>query len=72
MATISDVIKGLRIMAKYEKDGEEAHIGGAEHDIIFGCTTQPEDMDIVCQAELAEAGWFWSDPKDYGCWCMFV
>ena len=72
MATINDVVKGLRIFAKYEKKGMEAHMGGADHDVIYGSSgiIKQEDFSIEDQAELLEAGWHWSDEN--GCWCRFV
>jgi hypothetical protein len=70
MATINDIVKGFRLLAKYEKEGMEAHIGGADHDVIFGSNTKQEDIDICDQAELMEAGWHWS--REYDCWCCFV
>ena len=71
MATMQDIADGFAVLSKYEKEGMQAHIGGASHDIIFGSTAfTPEGMSAEDVAKLDELGWHWSD--EYDCWCHFV
>lgn len=68
MAQIGKVIKGLQILAKYTPEGEETHLGGAEHDIIHGAAFETEVSSDDAQL-LEDAGWF----KDkYEGWACFV
>ena len=78
MASISEVVEGLEILAKTAKvpaglaekgetDTRTAHIGGANHDIIYGpdCDPSPEDIK-----RLEELGWHVDSDTD--CWSRFV
>lgn len=70
MAKVSDIIKGLQLLSKYADDGEETHLGGADHDIIYshvGGDTVVAPEDIV---SLEKLGWHWDDDVD--CWANFV
>lgn len=35
MASYKEIIEGLQILATYDEEGLDAHIGGAEHDVIY-------------------------------------
>ena len=63
MARVIDIIKGLQILAKYAE--EDAHIGGAEHDVIYGPPTMgeisPEDRE-----KLRESRWHEGEDEDEG------
>ncbi len=65
MASIKSIVEGLEILANTAKvpawlaeDGETdrrmAHIGGADHDIIWGPEADPSAEDIE---RLEELGW---------------
>lgn len=38
--TFAEMIEGLQIFAKYEEHGLEAHLNGADHDVIWATTPQ--------------------------------
>ena len=70
MAKVSDIIKGLQILCKYADKGEETHLGGADHDIIYSPvsihqTFSEEDLD-----SLDALGWH--RDEEVGCWANFV
>lgn len=78
MASIAQVVEGLEILAKTasvprglaekgETDRRTAHIGGANHDIIWGPDADPSDED---KARLEELGWHFDQESD--CWARFV
>ena len=67
MADFKDVIGGLRIIAKYQPDGETC----AQYAIIYaGHGLKQEDFDICDQAELHDFGWRWDNDAD--CWAIFT
>ena len=70
MATINSIINGLEIMADYDVNQGESHIGGADHDIIWGANTPPENMNGYDVDELDKLGWFWSE--EYECWSHYA
>lgn len=74
MARASDIIKGLTILAKYVDKGIDAHIGGADHDIIFGTMDNHDENENPISAEdtksLESAGWH--KDGEYGGWSCFV
>ena len=78
MASIAEVVEGLEILAKTaiipaglvekgETDRRTAHLGGADHDIIYGPDANPDESDC---GRLDELGWHFDDEID--CWCCFV
>lgn len=78
MASIAEVVEGLEILAKTasvpiglaeqgETDRRTAHIGGANHDIIWGPNAEPSEED---QARLEELGWHFDEESN--CWSRFV
>jgi len=78
MASIRDIIEGLEILAKTAKtplglaeqgvtDTRQAHLGGADHDIIWGPKADPNEQD---KDRLDELGWHFDDRAD--CWARFV
>lgn len=70
MAKGSDIIKGLTILAKYEDEGIDTHIGGADHDIIYGFAPDEDKNPISTEdiEALDSAGWFRDDEG----WSCFV
>jgi hypothetical protein len=68
MATYREIIQGFQIQMGLEEKGSETHIGGAEHDVIFGSNRRIEDESLV--QRLGELGWFWSE--EHNCWAHFV
>lgn len=78
MASVAEVVEGLEILAKTaviprllaesgETDGRKAHLGGAEHDIIWGPDADPSDED---KERLEELGWHFDEQSD--CWSRYV
>ena len=78
MASVAQVVEGLEILAKTasvpaglaesgETDTRTAHIGGAEHDILFGPEADPSVED---RNRLEELGWHYDSEVD--CWARFV
>jgi hypothetical protein len=69
MARAIDIVEGLKILAKYAPKGLEEHIGGANHDIIFGLdidqATIP-DEDIIL---LDRHGWFYRADEGWVHFC---
>jgi hypothetical protein len=70
MARVSDIIEGLAILAKYREEGPAAHIGGADHDRIFGLGVDPEAIDERDRRRLEELGWHWREWEEI--WERFV
>ena len=69
MASVNEIVKGLQILAKYSTDGEEGHLGGADHDIIYG-PPMSKDVSPEDATELEALGWHLD--LDYGQWAHFV
>lgn len=78
MASVAEVVEGLEILAKTasvprglaengETDTRTAHLGGANHDIIWGPEADPSDED---KKRLDELGWHFDSESD--CWSRFV
>lgn len=78
MASVAQVVEGLEILAKTasvplglaeqgETDTRTAHLGGAEHDVIWGPQADPSAED---RRRLEELGWHY-DPSVDG-WARFV
>jgi hypothetical protein len=78
MASIKNVIEGLEILAKTaavpvflaeqgSTDRREVHLGGADHDGIWGPKADPSEED---KARLKELGWRFDNES--GCWSRFV
>lgn len=67
MATIRELTEGMAILAKY-MGGDEAHIGGAEHDTIYVC---PPDVKVSSEdaLKLTDLGWHWDSETG---WLRFV
>lgn len=66
MATMQQVIDGLKVLRKYGN----GHVA-AEHDILMaGPDLKRDDVDADDRAELERAGWFWSE--EFDCWARFV
>lgn len=69
MATIREITEGMKILAKYLPEGEEADVGGAEHDIFYVCPVGVVDVIPEDEAKLDELGWH----KDTEAgWAIFV
>lgn len=78
MASVAQVVEGLEILAKTasvprglsengETDTRTAHLGGADHDIIWGPEADPSDED---KTRLEELGWHVD--SESGLWSRFV
>lgn len=78
MASIAEVVEGLEILAKTasvprglaikgETDTRTAHLGGADHDIIWGPEANPSDAD---KKRLEEIGWHFDLETER--WARFV
>lgn len=65
MARLTDLTEGLQILGKYVET--DAHIGGAEHDIIY---VTPFDVEVTPEhrARLEELGFHFDE--EHG-WCRF-
>jgi hypothetical protein len=53
MAKISDVMRGLELLAKYEPDASV----DAQHDKLFAGGPGPDEMDPADASELDSLGW---------------
>lgn len=78
MASIAEVVEGLEILAKTasvprglaekgETDTRTAHLGGADHDILWGPEADPSDED---KNRLHELGWHFDSQSE--CWSRIV
>jgi hypothetical protein len=70
MATYQEIVSGMVIFTKYEQDGVLAHVGGADHDIIYGLALLPKYMAPEDVEKLNEFGWSYSE--QYDCWYHYV
>lgn len=68
MATINEVLKGLQIIAKYEK--EDPCGVSAEHDIIYAGWTVSDKLSQEDRDQLEQLGWHWDSSIDS--WARFV
>lgn len=68
MSTLNQVIKGLQIIAKYER--EDSYAVNAEHDIIYAGHVIFENISKEDRQELEKLDWHWDD--DAGSWAKFV
>lgn len=66
MATIREVVLGLRILATYSSRGDQTQINGADHDVICGLNVEVCKVD---RDDLEKLGWHWD--SEYGSWCRF-
>lgn len=69
MATYNEIIRGLDIFARYTHNGHEAHLGGADHDVIYGLPLIVNVSDVDA-ARLEELGWHRNKSAD--CWVHYV
>lgn len=66
MATMQDVIDGLKVLRKYG-DGNVC----AEHDVLMaGPDIKKGDVTADDRKALADAGWHWSE--EFDCWARFT
>ncbi len=65
MASISDLIEGLKILRNYV--GDDEHIGGAGRDIIWGVECEVSEWDALL---LNDLGWHQDSEDDAG-WSFF-
>lgn len=68
MASISSVIEGMRILAKYLPIGEESSVGGAEHDVLYVCPPETDVTDVDAE-KLVALGWHLDEEMG---WSRFV
>lgn len=66
MALIREIVDGLEILAKTSRRGRDEHLGGAEHDIMFGPESEPTTDDM---RKLEELGWHYDE--EVGLWSHF-
>ncbi len=62
--TAKQILEGLRILTKYDPDGDVC----AEHDEVYACNVGPEEMAEQDIAELRRFGWRW----DGSSWIHFA
>lgn len=67
MASVNEVIEGLKILAKHDPHGLDSEVA-ADHDILLG--PGKRDVPEEDRVQLRELGWFWSKEDD--CWFHFV
>lgn len=71
MATIHDIRRGLEILSKYTEAGASEHIGGAEHDVIYGPPLLKNEEIIPDDLKaLDDCGWIFDEDEDG--WFCFV
>jgi len=70
MAKISDIIAGLQLLCKYVEKGEETHLAGADHEIIYSPVHIEHDISSEDLNKLEELGWH--KDEDSKCWSNFV
>lgn len=66
MAKFFSLVSGLQILSSYTKKGMEEHIGGADHDIIWGADVQ---VSIEDAAQLKELGWHFDEETGWSIFC---
>ena len=71
MARVIDIIDGLRCLHSYSEseNPDQDFLGGADHDIIYGPSVDPEKMNPEDLENLERSGWFLSE--EFDCWCHF-
>lgn len=70
MATYKQIIEGLTILAKHDKDGFEGHLGGADHDIVYGHqASMLNKMSDEDRAKLNELGWHFDEDNGWSHFC---
>jgi hypothetical protein len=70
MATTRNIVEGLEILARACPDGNNAHLGGAEHDKIWGPPANPSFISEEDRRRLDLLGW--SYDEQYDGWYHFV
>lgn len=68
VATYRNIINGLKLFAAIE--GEDAHVPGADHDVIYGPELEEGQLTQEQLAQLEEWGWHLSEES--GGWQHFV
>lgn len=66
MATLTEVLEGLKILAKYDSGSI-----CAEHDVIFA-GPQLEDVEMTEEDEKALKAYGWHQDQEGNCWARFV
>ena len=67
MANIRQLYEGVKILMKYEQDGDSIH---AEHDQLWCGATDPDDMTTEERQAMDDNGFAWD--KDYSSWFIFT
>lgn len=67
MPTFSELIKGLQI---FKAAGGDQWLGGAEHDVIYVSTLQPDKLSEGQRQELEDAGFNWDEYHEH--WYIFT
>jgi hypothetical protein len=69
MATIDEVIAGMKVLAKYSKGKRPLFVYG-EHDIISVGDVTKKEVSAEDQVELDKHGWHFDDEVD--AWSRFT
>lgn len=69
MASYKQIIGGLTILAKYDKDGFDGHIGGADHDIVYGSQVDPKNMSEEDKNTLEDLRWHFDEDNGWSHFC---
>lgn len=69
MASIRELTEGMKILAKYLPQGEDTHVGGAEHDIFYVCPSSAVKVSTEDEAKLDELGWHKDSQAG---WAIFI
>jgi hypothetical protein len=67
MATINNVLNGLKVFAKY---GGEEHLVCAEHDILYAGPPNSSKLTSEDEKALTDAGWHFD--KSVKTWGIFT
>lgn len=62
MITISDLIKALSIFVKYKNERCPTH---CEHDVMYVCGIEKEEVSEEDLKKLDELGFYWDDEEEY-------
>lgn len=63
MASIHNVVEGLKLLAKYSGDAELEQVAGADHDVIYG-GGEPVKWSEEDRATMKKLGWHLYSPSD--------
>lgn len=70
MATLKEVVEGIRILSGYLADGMDSNLISVQHDVIFVCGGAKEDMIDKDKDKLTKLGWHWDQREES--WAKFT